>query len=195
MNYMLFNAEKLATERHAAVVNPDGSVGQVRKYTGEPYITHPKAVMELVRDNAPHTTEMLAAAWLHDTVENTATTFHEICSLFGLKVWHLVWQLTDISRPEDGNRAVRKMIDRQHLSTASADAQTIKLADLIHNSSSTMQHDPKFAKVYLAEKRALLEVLTKGDKKLWQIANNICAGIPYVPAPVSFIPFNANGAR
>ena len=44
---------------------------------------------------------------------------------------YLVDCLTDVSKPSDGNRAVRKEIDRQHLAKASPKAKTIKLADLI----------------------------------------------------------------
>ena len=71
-----------------------------------------------------------------------------------------------MSKPEDGNRATRKAIDREHTAQAPAEAQTIKLADLISNSKSIMAHDPDFAVTYLAEKRLLLEVLTKGDPGL-----------------------------
>ena len=47
--------------------------GQVRKYTGEPYIVHPREVATLVSTVA-HTPEMLAAALLHDVVEDTPAT-------------------------------------------------------------------------------------------------------------------------
>ena len=48
--------------------------------------------------------------------------------------------------------------------------QTIKCADLISNTSSIVQHDPKFAALYLAEKRELLEVLREADPLLRQLA-------------------------
>ncbi len=63
--------------------------------------------MELVR-SVPHTEEMLAAAWLHDTVEDTPTTLGDIESHFGPKVAELVRMLTNVSRAEDGNRFERK---------------------------------------------------------------------------------------
>jgi hypothetical protein len=53
---------------------------------------------------------------------------------------------------------------------APAEAQTIKLADLISNTRSIMEHDEAFAKTYLAEKRLLLEVMTKGDRGLLAVA-------------------------
>ena len=85
---------------------------------------------------------------------------------FGIDIATMVNWLTDVSRPEDGNRARRKAIDREHTARAPAEVQTIKLADLISNSRSIMQHDPEFARVYLEEKRLLLEVLTRGDAEL-----------------------------
>jgi hypothetical protein len=57
-------------------------------------------------------------------------------------------------------------MDREHTAEAPAEAQTVKLADLISNSKSIMEHDPKFAKTYLEEKRLLLAVMTRGDAGL-----------------------------
>lgn len=143
--------------------------GQTRKYTGEPYINHPAAVVELVR-SVPHTSEMLAAAWLHDAVEDCGVDLREIHALFGLEVARLVEMLTDVSQPEDGNRAQRKAIDRAHTAQCSSSAATIKLADLIDNTRSIVERDPEFAKVYLEEKRLLLEVLTHGNDAMWRAA-------------------------
>ena len=139
---------------------------QKRKYTGEPYVTHPGAVADLVR-SVPHTEEMIAAAWLHDVVEDTQVTLERVREEFGDVVADLVADLTDVSKPENGNRRVRKAIDREHTAAASPQAKTIKLADLIDNSRSIVQHDPDFAKVYLTEKALLLEVLKDGDPTLW----------------------------
>lgn len=148
---------------------------QRRKYTGEPYIVHPAAVVELVR-SVPHTPKMIAAAWLHDTVEDTPATLTHIENLFGEEVAALVEMLTDVSKPEDGNRAKRKAIDRAHTAKASPAAKTIKLADLIDNTRSIVERDPDFAKVYLAEKRLLLEVLTEGDPTLYAMARALAYG-------------------
>jgi len=146
--------------------------GQKRKYTGEPYILHPVAVAELVR-SVPHTPAMIAAALLHDVVEDTPITLDEIERVFGFEVAVLVEMLTDVSKLSDGNRAARKAIDREHTAKASPAAKTIKLADLIENSKSIMAHDPAFAKVYLVEKALLLEVLREGDATLWAMAAEI----------------------
>lgn len=105
-NTLAERARRYATKAHAAI-------DQRRKYTDDPYIVHPQAVMELVR-SVPHTEEMLAAAWLHDTVEDTPTTLGDIDSHFGPKVAELVRMLTNVSRAEDGNRFERKNRDRRH---------------------------------------------------------------------------------
>ena len=109
-------ARIFATAAHAAV-------GQVRKYTNEPYIVHPAEVVSIVR-SVPHTPEMLAAAWLHDTVEDTDVTMEVVRAEFGDAVAELVGWLTDVSRPEDGNRAVRKARDREHTAAAPAHCPT-----------------------------------------------------------------------
>jgi (p)ppGpp synthase/HD superfamily hydrolase len=133
---------------------------------------HPAEVAGIVA-TVPHTDVMLAAAWLHDTVEDTGVSIVDIQKEFGNEVASLVSWLTDVSEPEQGNRAVRKAIDREHTAMAPAAAQTVKLADLIANSGSILAHDPAFAKVYLEEKRMLLEVLTRGDATLMARARSI----------------------
>lgn len=138
------------------------SIDQRRKYTGDAYIVHPVAVARLVEQVPGATEAMLAAAYLHDVVEDTPATIEQIRDAFGVEVARLVDELTDKSTPADGNRAARMAIDRARLAAASPQAKTIKLADLIDNSQSILRHDPKFAAVYLAEKAQLLDVLAGG---------------------------------
>lgn len=158
----------------AAIFAAECHQGQIRKYTGDPYIRHPRSVVALVQ-SVPHTEAMLCAAWLHDVVEDTGATIEDLRQIFGEEVASLVVMLTDVSTLNDGNRATRKAIDRAHLANASPAAQTVKLADLIDNAESIACHDPKFAAVYFREKTALLEVLTGGDARLWQRAQDIIA--------------------
>lgn len=155
-------AKAFATQAH-------GSIDQRRKYTGEPYIVHPIAVAEIVR-TVPHTEEMIAAALLHDVVEDTPVTIEEIEAEFGVEVAELVGWLTDVSKPSDGNRRKRKHLDLLHTAKAPPEAKTIKLADLIDNTRTISVHDPSFWPVYRREKEALLKVLTEGDASLWQQA-------------------------
>jgi len=148
---------------------------QVRKYTGEPYWRHPEAVAALVK-TVPHTQEMIAAAYMHDVIEDTPCTEAQMRAEFGDAVTDLVMWLTDASKHSDGNRQARKLIDRAHTAAALPQAKTIKLADLIDNSKSILVRDPEFAVTYLREKRLLLdEALREGDPTLWRIADEICA--------------------
>jgi (p)ppGpp synthase/HD superfamily hydrolase len=147
-----------ATEAH-------GRVGQVRKYTGEPYINHPIEVMGIVRTAAHYTDVMLAAALLHDTIEDTTVTRYDLEREFGSDLADMVMELTD--QCTEGNRAKRKAAEAMRLSTISAEAQTVKLADLISNSASIIEHDPGFAQVYLREKNQILELMTAGDPGLY----------------------------
>jgi (p)ppGpp synthase/HD superfamily hydrolase len=147
-----------------------GAVGQLRKYTHEDYIVHPIAVSKIVGDVEGATFEMIAAALLHDVVEDTKITHKMINRTFGETVASYVYGLTNYSKPEDGNRARRKEIDRAFLQDQCAEVQTIKVADLIHNSETILMSDRAFAKIYIPEKLALLRSLTKADKGLRDIA-------------------------
>lgn len=142
---------------------------QCRKYSGEPYVAHLIEVMMLVREHGG-TEAMQVAALLHDVVEDTDTDISVITGLFGKYVAHMVWALTD---REEGNRATRKRLSCERLAAASAEVQTIKLADLISNTRSIVRRDPDFARLYLREKAALLRVLERGDRRLWKMAADL----------------------
>lgn len=140
--------------------------GQRRKYTGEPYSMHPIGVSKIV-ETVEHTPEMIAAALLHDVVEDTPVTFREIKDTFGTTVAEYVHYCTNVSEKEDGNRAFRKKMDADHFALGPAESQTIKVADLIHNSQTIIPHDQKFFhKAYKYEKQYMMDVLTKADPTL-----------------------------
>jgi len=146
--------------------------GQVRKYTGLPYIIHPLAVASKVAE-VTDDKNMYCAAILHDVVEDTKFSLDDIKYSFGADIEELVFWLTDISQPKHGKRSVRKSIDREHIGRAPKEAKTIKLADLIHNTQSIVKHDERFAKVYMQEKRLLLDVLQEGNEELHKQASHI----------------------
>ena len=104
---------------------------------------------------------------------NMNSTIEDVKMQFGIEIAGLVQDLTDVSKPGDGNRKVRKEIDRAHLADASPAAKTIKLADLIDNSESITRYDSKFAVVYMLEKKLLLEVLREGSPRLHARASEI----------------------
>lgn len=152
---------------------------QKRKYTGEPYWHHPEAVAMLVK-TVTHTDMMIAAAYMHDLLEDTMYTERQMRFDFGDGVTDLVKWLSDVSKPSDGNREARKAIDRAHIAAGPPAAKTIKLADLIDNSKSIIARDPDFARTYLKEKRLLLnEALAGGDPILWNIADAITRNAGY----------------
>jgi len=158
MSDLFIRARDYASYAHARI-------NHKRKYTGQPYQVHLKSVVQIL-SRVTEDPEVLAAAWLHDTVEDTEATHHQIEEQFGKRVAALVYQLTDISRPGDGNRAYRKALDRAHLEQSSDEAKTIKLADIIDNTRDICKHDEKFARVYVGEVGALLDVLQGGDARL-----------------------------
>jgi GTP diphosphokinase / guanosine-3',5'-bis(diphosphate) 3'-diphosphatase len=145
---------------------------QVRKYTGNPYVDHLAEVAGIV-GTVDLNEVAIATAWLHDTVEDCGVELDEIESRFGLIVALGVSGLTDSETGK--NRAERKSKARDRLAICAGWIQTIKCADLISNTSSIVKHDPEFAKVYLAEKRALLEVMTKADPRLLKLAREQAA--------------------
>lgn len=145
------------------------SINQRRKYTGEPYIVHPYNVAQIIKSITTRP-DMIAAAYLHDVVEDTEITNDIILREFGYDIAQMVYFLTDISRPHHGSREIRKRLDRNHIASAGYAPQTIKVADLIDNTSSIEEHDPNFAKVYMSEKILLLDVLKLANTDLRTIA-------------------------
>lgn len=146
--------------------------GVFRKYTGLPYFIHCDEVSHLV-GSVVDDENMICAALLHDVVEDTKYEIEDIEYYFNDDIAYLVNGLTDVSKPEDGNRAKRKEMDRNHIASGCSRIKTIKLADLINNTDSILEHDPKFAKTYMAEKKLLLNVLTEGNKILYNAAKKI----------------------
>jgi (p)ppGpp synthase/HD superfamily hydrolase len=145
--------------------------GQVRKYTGNPYTDHLAEVAGIVSTvidgSLYNNTLMLACAWLHDCVEDQGVTATQLALKFGGTIAEGVLLLSDM---ETGNRAERKALSRVRLAAAPGWVQTIKCADLISNTSSIVMHDPAFAKVYLQEKIALLDVMAHANADLRRLA-------------------------
>ncbi|WP_118181276.1 HD domain-containing protein [Paraburkholderia phosphatilytica] len=164
----------LATAASAFAHAAHGAAGQFRKYTGEPYIAHCATVAALVTQSSHASPETIAAAWLHDVVEDCPNIDAGMIEyFFGPTVAKLVTECSHIDRTNDPrklNRFERMAIELARAADISPEAKTIKLADLIDNTSSIAVHDPKFAKVYMAEKRRLVNVLVGGDRALWAMA-------------------------
>lgn len=128
----ILSAALFAAERHR---------GQKRKgAAGEPYINHLIEVAELVAGSSSTLdTNLVIAALLHDTVEDTATTAEEIERLFGPDVTSLVLEVTDDkSLPQE----VRKALQVKNAPKKSGRAQTLKLADKISNLRALLNSPP-----------------------------------------------------
>lgn len=155
---LISQAEQFARKAHE---------GQVRQYNGAPYITHPERVANKVAaiDIAP--AEAVAAAWLHDVVEDCGVTGDEIGQEFGAIVRDLVLELTNPSKARpDLNRAARKQMDREHIAKASHGARVIKLIDRIDNLNEMQGCGDDFLTLYKSESRLLLDVLRGTDAAL-----------------------------
>lgn len=144
---------------------------QKRKYTGEPYWTHPFAVATILSLHGMDE-DVIIAGLLHDVIEDTKVPASDISFYFGERVLNLVLEVTDVSTREDGNRAQRKLKDRMHLAEASYEGKMIKLADTLHNTISIMKHDQDFAKVYIREKLLLLPLI-KVPGRLYEMVEHI----------------------
>ena len=149
--------------------------GQTRKYTGEAYAEHPMEVARIVRD-AVYDLDMIAAAMMHDILEDTDHTLAEVEKVGGMVAATYVEWLTNKEYPEAKNRKERKVLIAAYLANAPSEVKTIKLADIIHNTPSIIEHDPKFAKVYVAENKLLLESLRGGHSDLFAKAEEILYG-------------------
>lgn len=148
-------AREFAYQRHS---------GQKRKYTGDPYFIHCAAVAYAVAQKTDDA-EVIAAAFLHDTIEDTNTSFLELEQEFGERVACLVLELTD-QYPKKLfphlSRKFRKLLEAQRLGQISDDAKLIKLADMADNTQDIVEHDKKFAITYLREKADVLEAMGFG---------------------------------
>lgn len=164
---------------------------QMRKFAPERYIAHPIRVMQLCREQTKDMA-ILAAALLHDVLEDTPVQKEALRDfLLGVmpeaqaqRTLSLVVELTDIytkANYPQWNRRKRKAMETARLEVTSADAQTIKYADIIDNSSEIAYQDTDFALVFLRECRALLKKLTKGNGILYQRAmDTVDAGIRHL---------------
>ncbi|HYD19177.1 MAG TPA: HD domain-containing protein [Patescibacteria group bacterium] len=151
--YALMDATGFAAMKHAK---------QVRKYSGDPYLTHLMRVaqkLESLEVYFPVTDEMLQAAVLHDVIEDTDCTADELRARFGDTVTGYVEALSiDF---EAGKRQERMAKYAAQLHAAPAEVQRIKACDLWDNNADIRENDPGFHVVYLREVLAVAEGLDK----------------------------------
>lgn len=150
-------AKAIQIFRHA-----HGGIDQRRKYTGEPYTVHTEAVADLI---AQHTKDpnVIAAGCGHEVIEDVPGYGEaRVCLELNHRVGELVAEVTNQYTTKNFpkmNRAERQKLEVKRLAGISPDGKLIKLADVAHNVSNIEERDPEFARVYMAEKAALLPVL------------------------------------
>jgi (p)ppGpp synthase/HD superfamily hydrolase len=160
---LLEKAQKWAAEGHKGVC---------RKFGNIPYIVHPEAVVEIVSQFTGDT-DVLAAAWLHDIVEDTDKTIDDIRDNFNDVIATLVWEVSKVSGGSPHTRNNRVVMDVMHYGRASKWGKTIKLADAIHNLPTMIRDNKKFAPKYVSEKKFLLHYIEDGNPLLASILYKI----------------------
>jgi len=128
----IFRALAFAAEKHRDQRRKDDHAS--------PYINHPIALALVLCDEGDVTdTEILCAALLHDTVEDTDTTREELEAHFGAGVSRIVMEVTDDKRLP---KAERKRLQIVHAGGASYAARLVKLADKICNLRDVERNPP-----------------------------------------------------
>ena len=123
-----------------------------RRKSGEPYILHPIAVAKIVADDIGLGAPSIAAALLHDVVEDTKYTIDDIESMHGTQIAKIVDGLTKISNlKKDKNVSFQAENFRKMLLTLNDDARVIiiKIADRLHN-MQTMDAMPRYKQIKIA---------------------------------------------
>jgi len=139
---MIRKAFNLAVEAHS----------EQRRKTGEPYIFHPIAVAKIVANEIGLGSTSIAAALLHDVVEDTKYTVDDIEQLFGETIARIVSGLTKISSlKKDKDHSIQAENFRKMLLTLNDDVRVIliKVADRLHN-MQTMDAMPIHKQVKIA---------------------------------------------
>jgi (p)ppGpp synthase/HD superfamily hydrolase len=129
---LVSEAAEFAARRHT---------GMARKGQGnEPYINHLAEVANLLATcNGGRDAELIAAGWLHDTIEDTATTQEELAEKFNERVANLVAEVTDDMRLP---KATRRQLQIVESPGKSSSAKLIKIADKISNIRARIHADP-----------------------------------------------------
>lgn len=144
--------------------------GQKRKYTGLPYIMHPARVAGRVMLLDDATAEQVAAAWLHDVIEDCEFEADDLLNE-GIPpaTVQIVCELTNpsadpIIKCKKLSRFERKELDRAHILGISRPAKQVKLIDRIDNLREMDLADAEFKALYAAESLLLLNIIKDIDE-------------------------------
>ena len=123
-----------------------------RRKSGEPYVLHPISVAKIVAHQIGLDATSIAAALLHDVVEDTEYSFDDIEKLFGSDVMKIVEGLTKISKlSKESNVSLQAENFRKLLLTLNDDIRVIiiKIADRLHN-MQTLDSIPEYKQIKIA---------------------------------------------
>ena len=165
---LVVSADAFATQAHAAV-------GQLQPYTGLPYCEHTRAVAAL----AAHCFDdpvVVAAAHLHDTMEDAGVTKLDLAARFGVPVAELVDEVSSKATKDMGNRAARVAFVVRRLADISAWGQGIKCCDVAVNMRDIVELAPDCARTYVPEQRLLLPSLVNAHAGLYELARRAIEG-------------------
>ena len=139
--------------------------GDQRRPTGAPYLEHLLEALQALVEGARVTDpDVLAAAVLHDLVEDTDVTPDEIAARFGPKIAELVGWVT-IPEPEPGeDKAQVKIASFKHLAGAPREAKLVKLADRLSNAQGLRNlKRPERQRAYYAQTVDYIMPLAAGE--------------------------------
>lgn len=148
-------------EKKAQEYSKKAHKGQYRKFAEEEYSEHPRRVAEIVRrfKSSKKIDNLVSAAFLHDTIEDTNTTIDDLKTMFGGLVGDLVQELT--SNKEEIKTSSKRDYLLGKMKDMSSWALVIKLADRLDNVSDLKNAKPEFAQKYKRETEYILDNLEK----------------------------------
>lgn len=150
-----------------------------QQYGGAHYITHLDHAVDVLRRfeiNEDQDTDVYVATYLHDTIEDTATTYHDLATVFNPEVAFLVDAVSD---QEGENRKTRHARTYPRIRAAGPRALVVKLADRIANVETSVR-GPNInkLKMYQKEYRDFREALKAPDNipvalRMWEHLDNL----------------------
>jgi guanosine-3',5'-bis(diphosphate) 3'-pyrophosphohydrolase len=131
-------------------------LGQKRKLSNDPYIVHPIRVAKIVSEFSDNPV-LLMAALLHDTIEDTQTTYEDIKANFSDEVADMVMALTN--DPEEKERMGKKEYLTKKMSLMDSDTLLVKLADRLDNVRDLNDSDLPWSRNYAVQTEYILDHL------------------------------------
>lgn len=134
MSKIIEKAREFATRKHGVQLYDDG----------QPFMVHPTQVAEIlmiVSDDA----NLIAAAYLHDTLEDTKTTYKELCQAFNKDVADLVMEVTDEGEKDHYGKYFPRLKTHRGI--------MLKFADRLSNLSNMKSWDLKRQEHYLKKSK------------------------------------------